>query len=508
MWTIMELFQDYSNRQKTKVFSFILCLSLFFCLTTFSSCNNISSFVKFGQDYIADNMLVMVYVSGSNSLRNEIIWDLNSMEKGLFIAKSNGFTKLKVVALVDKDSSVGGESWTGTRLYEVTPFFNELSTNKIHSQIIETASNSLGEWRTSADQEEDMGNIKTLENFILWATETYTDYQKHSLILWNHGGGVYSDYKPNYFICTDDESGRTSDSLDNVLYVGEISELLEKYYTKKKSLEFLGFDACFMGMFEVAYQFRNSVKYMTFSPATEFGGWNYEYIFSQPDSCLSGKNFAINAVDGYKVAYNSAYPNTMTAVDLQFASELKEKIDILSERLGEEFSSDKTSMREKMERVKNNSILMHQKDDNNLNSLLLCYPYYELGSLLRCFSNENLTLKNDNGVKFLTSTASAAFQTQDVLEKMILKTWLGGEYGNAYRDSEKLADNTIVFTENIPYGISIFFSNKNNFYHHRFYTSEKTGSSGVFGYGCIEAANKTDNGKIDTWYELQCALYE
>ena len=44
---------------------------------------------------------------------------------------------------------------------------------------------------------------------------------------------------------------------------------------------------------------------------------------------------------------------------------------------------------------------------------------------------------------------------------MILKTWLGGEYGNAYRDSEKLADNTIVFTENIPYGISIFFSNKN-----------------------------------------------
>ena len=213
MWMIMELFQDYSNRQKTKVFSFILCLSLFFCLTTFSSCNNISSFAKFGQDYIADNMLVMVYVSGSNSLRNEIIWDLNSMEKGLFIAKSNGFTKLKVVALVDKDSSVGGESWTGTRLYEVTPFFNELSTNKIHSQIIETASNSLGEWRTSADQEEDMGNIKTLENFILWATETYTDYQKHSLILWNHGGGVYSDYKPNYFICTDDESGRTSDSL-------------------------------------------------------------------------------------------------------------------------------------------------------------------------------------------------------------------------------------------------------------------------------------------------------
>ena len=160
-----------------------------------------------------------------------------------------------------------------------------------------------------------------------------------------------------------------------------------------------------------------------------------------------------------------------------------------------------------MEKVKNNAILMHPKNDKNLSSLLFCYPYYELGSLLRCFANENSTLKNDNGVKFLTSTASAAFEIQDVLEKMILKTWLAGDYGNAYL-SEPGNNDSFVFTENIPYGISIFFSSKDNFYHHRFYTSEKAGIQGVWGYGNIEAANKTDNGKIDTWYELQCALYK
>ena len=430
------------------------------------------------------------------------------MENGLFNARKNGFSKLKVVALVDKDKTSGSESWDGTRLYEIQPYNTELNSGKIHSKIIDVASNSLGQWRTSADQEEHMGNIKTLENFILWATETYTDYKKHSLILWNHGGGVFSDYKPTYFICTDMESGTTSESLDNVLYIGEISELLEKYYSQEKSLEFLGFDACFMGMYEVAYQFRHSVKYMAFSPATEWGGWNYNYIFSKMDSNKSGKNFAINVVDGYKEAYNSLYPNTMTAVDLQYASDLKDKIDNLSSCLGQEFSSDKTAMREKMEKVKNNSIFMHPKDDAFINSLLLQYPYYELGSLLRCFTNENPTLKNDNGVEFLSYTVSAAFQVQDTLEKMILKTWLGGEYGNAYRDSEKLADNTIVFTENIPYGISIFFSNKDNFSHQGFYTSEKTGTPGVLGYGNIEAANKTDDGKINTWYELQCALYE
>ncbi len=472
----------------------------------FSSCNNIGSFAKFGQDYIEDNMLVMVYVAGANSLRSEVILDINSMESGLFIAKENGFSKLKVVALVDKDSSVGNETWTGTRLYEITPNNNDFSSNKIHSKIIDTASNSLGTWRDNADKEEEMGNINTLENFILWATETYPMYKKHSLILWNHGGGVYSDYKPNYFICTDDESGKTSESLDNALYIGEISKLLEKYYSSEKSLEFLGFDACFMAMYEVAYQFRNSVKYMAFSPATEWGGWNYEYIFGQPDSCLSGQNFAINVVDGYKEAYGGRYPNTMTAVDLQFSNELKEKIDNLSFCLGQELFSDKVSMQEKMEKVKNNSICIHPKDDK-LNSFLLNYPYYELGSLLRCFANENPTLKNDNGVDFLIATVSAAFQVQDVLEKMILKTWLGGDYGKAYL-SESGSKASYVFEENIPYGVSIFFSNKDNFYYQGFYTAEKTGTEGVLGYGCIEAANKTDNGKIDTWYELQCALYE
>ena len=184
-----------------------------------------------------------------------------------------------------------------------------------------------------------------------------------------------------------------------------------------------------------------------------------------------------------------------------------EKIDYLCFYLGQEFLSDKTTLREKIEKVRNNSIVIHPKDDYNLGSLLLCYPYYELGSLLRCFANENPTLKNDNGVTFSTATASAAFQVQDVLEKMILKTWLSGGYGKAYLSTTG-SRSDYVFEENIPYGVTIFFSSRNNFPHHKFYTSEKTGTQGVWGYGNIEAANKTDNGKIDTWYELQCALYE
>lgn len=503
----MELFQDYFNKQKTK-FSLFLCKLLLICsLFLVFSCDNFGTVSKFAQDCLDDTMLVMVYVAGANTLNREVIMDINSMEKGLFLAKQQGISNLKVVALVDKDISVGNETWTGSRLYEIQPYNTDLSSNKIHSKVIEKASNSLGTWRTGSDDEEDMGNIQTLKNFILWASETYPFYKKQSLILWNHGGGVYSDYKPQKNICTDLESGATSESLDNTLYIGEIKELLESLYSKENPLEFLGLDACFMGMYEIAYQFRNVAKYMSFSPATEWGGWNYEHIFSQKNTANSGKDFAINAVDGYKIAYDSLYPNTLTAIDLQYAQDLKNSIDKLSYTLGIEYNTDPTSLKENIEKVKQLSIFMHQKDDKKINSLLLHYPYYELGSLLRCFRNENPVLSNDLQIKFSISTASAAFEIQTVLEKMILKTWLGGDYGNAYRESKNLKEEALVFEKNIPYGISIFFSNKDNFSHQGFYTNKKAGEEGVLGYGCIEAANENDNDKIDTWYELQCALY-
>ena len=104
---IMELFQVYFRLKKTKFFSFLCSVSILLSVVFFSSCNNLGSFSKFAQDYLDDNMLVMVYVAGANSLRNEVLLDINSMEKGLFLAKENGMSKLKVVALVDKDTPVG-----------------------------------------------------------------------------------------------------------------------------------------------------------------------------------------------------------------------------------------------------------------------------------------------------------------------------------------------------------------------------------------------------------------
>lgn len=455
----------------------VLSLFIFSCDSTVETLSEVS------RASTQDSMLVMIYVAGANSLCDEGIYDINCMEYGLFQASEFLKMRLKVVVLYDTYSKTNTLDWSGTRLYELKPDTNnpEQTNYNLTSTIISEASSSLGTWRTSKDQEEDMGNIDTLKNFVTWATERYTTCSKHALILWDHGGGVWSDYKSysqSRSVCTDDESGDTSESINNMLYIGEISNLLETLYSSENKLEFLGFDACFMGMYEVVYQFRNCVQYMAVSPASEYGGWNYEKIFSTDSSIVDGKNFAINAVKGYKEKYNGYYPDTLTAIDVSKVSELKLAIDDLAKNLNVE--SNKTSI----ESARDSACILHEKD-SYLTLNIKNYPYYELGSLLSNFADPD---------KFSTNIVQSAIMAQGILADMNLYTWLCTTFGGKY-------------AEGIPYGLSIFFTKDENFQYQGFYTNEKAGTDGVLGYGCIEAANTTNDGTVNTWYELMCDLY-
>ncbi|MGP1587936.1 MAG: clostripain-related cysteine peptidase [Treponemataceae bacterium] len=474
----------------------------------FASCSHeIGGICRINDEVVGDGTLVMIYMAGANNLSSEVIRDINRMELGLFHANELTKLNLKVVVLADQFNEDSKAYWPGCRLYEITPGSSYLITSK----LINTASNSKGPWRMYADQEEDMGNIKTLENFILWARETYPYYSKHALILWNHGNGIWSDY--NYKsrgVCNDEESGTTKESIDNLLYVGEISELLEKYYHKNNKLEFLGFDACLMGMYEVAYQFRNCVKYMTASPAAEYGGWDFSYIFSTESSFKNGADFALNAVDGYKILRGGADRCTITAFDLSHIEELKSAIDELAYALASDYNSSTfpwdTKSLSKIDRQKN--IIEKLKNEAQFfnpvrNSLYLShFPYYDLGTIVDILMNGNQ--KVSNTVVFAPGTVSCASNVKNELYKVIMKTWLCTAYGNKYG-------------KGIYYGMSIFNSSK-TYYNgrHSFYSDELYTTGSIFGYGRIAAANKNlkpmefNNAKrrfegadvVDTWKEL------
>lgn len=464
---------------------------------------------RVADDVIGNGTLVMVYMAGANSLTGEVTMDINRMELGLFHASDATQLNLKVVVLADQLKGDEDSIWSGTRLYEIYPE----STGLIGSTKIDKAYNSKGAWRTNSEQEEDMGNIETLENFVLWARKTYPYYKHHALILWDHGNGLWSNYcyspnesTTNRSLCNDEESGEINESIDNILYIAEISEMLEKYYNGENKLDFLGFDACYMGMYEMLYQFRNCAKYIAASPTQEYGGWNYDYLFQKESSLSSGRDFAINVVDGYKQLRETAYNDTMTAFSTANMETLKNAIDDLANSLYLDYIATPTQFRSydvhssttrvRQTKMKNYIDTYAQYFcPNKMPTYLEHFPYYDLGSMTDIFLNKNESVKKE--IVFAPAVELSAQTVKNELQKTVIKTWLSNIYGNKY-------DAT-------PYGISIFKSYSTSYYTKQrlWYTAEyyKNGKGNVWGYGRIEAANITDDNAVNTWKELMEEWY-
>lgn len=111
-----------------------------------------------------------------------------------------------------------------------------------------------------------MGESSTLKDFIQWGLETYPS-EKTGLILWNHGGAMRG-------VCYDEKKG--NDNLTNNEVQSAVSSALSATNTSGK-LEFIGYDACLMGMQEVADFNAPYFNYMVCSQESEAGsGWDYD----------------------------------------------------------------------------------------------------------------------------------------------------------------------------------------------------------------------------------------
>ncbi len=130
--------------------------------------------------------------------------------------------------------------------------------------------------------------------------------------------------------------------------MGEITDVL----SSSESVDLLGFDACLMGMAEVAYEYRPgnggfNADYMVASVATEQGdGWEYQDIFKRfkgsayddgdavPDPCYDAASvtdeiFAEIIVEEYKDAFTDYTGETMAAYNLSVIEGVKLKLILL-----------------------------------------------------------------------------------------------------------------------------------------------------------------------------------
>ena len=204
-------------------------------------------------DKAAASWTFMVYLDGDNNLESCGVED--------FMEMSSVGSNAQVTIVVQFDRGTNSESnggssdygnWASTKRFQVTSGQTPTAAHQV---------SDLGE--------ANMGSAATLQSFLEWGMNGYPA-SNYALVLWDHGGGWV------YGVCSDD-----TDSGDSLL-MPEVRQAISSAETSTgKRVNLVGFDACLMGMVEVAYDLRTYSDTVVFSEETEPGqGWAYDKVLT------------------------------------------------------------------------------------------------------------------------------------------------------------------------------------------------------------------------------------
>lgn len=249
---------------------------------------------------------VMVYMAADNDLWSAGIADINEME-----AVGSSIDVNVVVQAEFKRAYPEGAPGNAVRGL-VTPDHDLLAISSRLSDI----------------GRKDMTDPETLLDFIAWAKESYPA-KRYALVIWNHGNGWKDgDARPlgSRGVILDDSSGSSLMSLP---------ELAQALALSGVRLDLVDFDACYMAMYEVAYELADLSGYLAFSEDTTPADGNpYTEILwglsLNPD--MDGRELAMLVVSEYRRCYGTppATRATKSAFDLSLAPLLHASITSLA----------------------------------------------------------------------------------------------------------------------------------------------------------------------------------
>jgi len=252
---------------------------------------------------------VLVYLDADNDLEAAGITNFNQMELA-------GSTRnCRVIVQIDRLDGLDhrNESWTDTRRYLVT---RDPDSDVMNSVRLDD--DPLGEL--------DMGNWRTLRDFVEWGTREFpADY--YCLIIWDHGTGwqiraaaVTPEYK---YVVVDDTSA-------SQMNVTEIPQALAGV-----NIDIIAFDACLMQQLETAYELRDSATYMVGSAAPEPSpGYDYAAIIRRIGAATTQAELCSIIVEEYAAEYpHPSQGITLSAIDLDRVGELANATDDLAQVL-------------------------------------------------------------------------------------------------------------------------------------------------------------------------------
>ncbi|MDD1724752.1 MAG: clostripain-related cysteine peptidase [Methanospirillum sp.] len=166
------------------------------------------------------------------------------------------------------------------------------------------------------DPKADMGNRKTLEDFLSMAGKTWPA-DRRILLFWDHGSGY--------------EGFGVDERTDSQLTLDDLKQAL---LSSGMRYDLIGFDACLMGSIEVASALQPYGSWMVASEETEPGnGWNYtdwmEVLSSQPDIPL--EDLGVSIVDSYMEQEDTG--KTLSVINLSKVPALISGLDALGKNL-------------------------------------------------------------------------------------------------------------------------------------------------------------------------------
>lgn len=286
--------------------------------------------------------LIMYYCDADNDLEEVLMNDLNEMESVNLSGK-----KIRIVALVDRNASywTGDGDWNDTRAYEIEYDSAGYNQTLVSKRI---AIEPLGISRNTTT-ELNMGSGTTLTEFIKFCNTNYPATKK-MLLLSNHGGGWRDNPEAKKRrlekigltkgVCWDETNG------DDYLSASELRTAIASALGTGNKLDIIAFDACLMGMVEVAYELKDVANYMVASQETIPGfGFPYTQILTAYKDTLTSEQFGRVIINNFNDAYiNGSNVEDRTFQDNSVTLSLTDlsKIDALAvaiNKLGEALDS-------------------------------------------------------------------------------------------------------------------------------------------------------------------------
>lgn len=238
----------------------------------------------------AADWTVFVYMAGDNSLSSAVNSDLAEMKAGL------SSDRVHFVVLADQEQD--GDS----RILDIR--YDSASKKVVETKV---ANNII-----SSNNEINTGDVKNFEKFVNWGIKNYPS-QRSMMVMWNHGGGAFTDPDHLKSFCWDD----TSNSHLNLVDLWKTAQAV----SSKAKFDIIGFDTCLLGHLETAYQMRNVSSFLVSSEKVEPGdGWDYAAIGKAMSKKpgMYPREFSAEIVKSYNAFYKpSGQETTLSAIDLE-----------------------------------------------------------------------------------------------------------------------------------------------------------------------------------------------